>query len=403
MEGYKVFLSTVIAVYIVLPFRGDTKLMVEPDFVSSWYYMKAQAGTKTTLVSIEHGLGETPLLVDVQVRDEHDVVFPGSGCRARDDDQPEGYGGIIYIYNDVYIEISSPIQSDGHIGRCVYTGQLPYWNGPYDLDSYFAHVRARAWKKSSLPPADFVKTGQFISAAQDNYFEESHGLGDYPSLVISRTKFPSSTETYPDYYSDSVGSSLGMYDSNSTQNAFVVYGFSNETIRVWAPTSEADYVFAGIDGWNFDAVKNGTLELYAWRNSSLTTSSTYQTTFPLGLNLRIRKIDINRSFVKAWVQATSGVNSGFRFVGNGNSAYDEVKTAAGCSYGGLVYAYDNYDIYCWQPGPGSGTSNGALICIANGMGGGKNVQASNDGVIVAHLWDLALSRIYCQRDKESND
>jgi hypothetical protein len=43
-------------------------------------------------------------------------------------------------------------------------GQLPYWNGPYDLDSYFAHVRARAWKKSSLPPADFVKTGQFISA-----------------------------------------------------------------------------------------------------------------------------------------------------------------------------------------------------------------------------------------------
>ncbi|XP_060567799.1 adhesion G protein-coupled receptor L4-like [Ruditapes philippinarum] len=90
------------------------------------------------------------------------------------------------------------------------------------------------------------------------------------------------------------------------------------------------------------------------------------------------------------VEATSGVNSGFRFVGNGNLAYDEVKTAAGCSYGGFLYAYNSYNrVYFWQPGPGNGTSNGALICIANGMGGGKNVQASDDGVIVAHIWDLA--------------
>ncbi|XP_060583875.1 uncharacterized protein LOC132740036 [Ruditapes philippinarum] len=398
MEGYKVFFSTYIVVYIVLPFHVNTMLMMEPNFVSSWYDMKAQAGTNTTLLSIEHGLGETPLLVDVQVLGKNGRVFPGSGCRARDDDQPEGYGGIIYIYNDVYIEISSPMQSDGHLGRCIYTGKMPYWNGFTEYDSYFAQVRARAWKKSTLPPADFVKTGQFIaSGAQDNYFEEPHGLGDYPSLVISRTKFPSSTETYPDYYSDSVGSSMGMYDNTSTQNAFVVYGFSNESIRVWAPTSEADYIFAGTDGWNFNVVKNGTLELYAWRNSSLTTSLSsimYLTTTFYGPGLRITDIDIaNGNFVKAWVQATSGVNSGFRFVGNGNLAYDEVKTAAGCSYGGLVYAYDKvaYDnsyLYFWQPGPGNGESNGALICIANGMGGGKNVQASNDRVIVAHIWDL---------------
>jgi hypothetical protein len=36
-------------------------------------------------------------------------------------------------------------------------GKLPYW-------AYFVHVRARAWKKSSLPFADFVKTGPIISA-----------------------------------------------------------------------------------------------------------------------------------------------------------------------------------------------------------------------------------------------
>jgi hypothetical protein len=51
--------------------------MVEPDFVSTWYDMKA--GTNTTLLSIEHGLGETPLLVDVQVRGGDSFAFPGSG------------------------------------------------------------------------------------------------------------------------------------------------------------------------------------------------------------------------------------------------------------------------------------------------------------------------------------
>jgi hypothetical protein len=54
-------------------------LMMEPNFVSSWYDMKAQAGTNTTLLSIEHGLGETPLLVDVQVLGKNGRVFPGSG------------------------------------------------------------------------------------------------------------------------------------------------------------------------------------------------------------------------------------------------------------------------------------------------------------------------------------
>ena len=94
------------------------------------------------------------------------------------------------------------------------------------------------------------------------------------------------------------------------------------------------------------------------------------------------------------VQATSGVNAGFRFVGNGNLAYDEKKTASGCSYGGLLYAYNDYSIRFWQPGPGNGVSNGALICIADGMGGGKNVQASTEGVAVYYTWDFGIVHLF---------
>ncbi|XP_053383569.1 uncharacterized protein LOC123564799 [Mercenaria mercenaria] len=206
--------------------------------------MKAQVGTNTTLLTVAHELGEAPLLVDVQVSvtsgGNKGYIFPGSGCRARDDDQDEGYGGIIYIYNDVYIKVSSPIKANDHLGRCVYTGKSPYWEGPYSTDSYTAKVRVRAWKKSTLPSADFTETGILISRGTPSYVERSHGLSDYPTLVISRTKFPASLKTYPDYYSDSVGASMGMYDGTSTQNAFVVYGFSKNNIRAWAPSASTD-------------------------------------------------------------------------------------------------------------------------------------------------------------------
>jgi hypothetical protein len=50
------------------------------------------------------------------------VICFFKGCRARDDDKPDGYGRRIYIYNDVYIEIIFPTQSNEYLGSCVYTG-----------------------------------------------------------------------------------------------------------------------------------------------------------------------------------------------------------------------------------------------------------------------------------------
>jgi hypothetical protein len=61
-------------------------------------------------------------------------------------------------------------------------------------------------------------------------------------------------------------------------------------------------VFAGTNGWNFNVVNNGTLELYAWRNSLLTTSFSLLTTLSpyVGQNFRTNDNYI-RSVVKVWV------------------------------------------------------------------------------------------------------
>lgn len=88
------------------------------------------------------------------------------------------------------------------------------------------------------------------------------------------------------------------------------------------------------------------------------------------------------------MQASDGPNVGFRFIGSGSLAYDEKRFDDVCTYGGLLYAYNENSIRYWQPGAGNGESNGALICIPSSMGNGSNVQGSSNGKAVYSTWTL---------------
>ena len=70
--------------------------------------------------------------------------------------------------------------------------------------------------------------------ANDVYIEESHGLGEYPILAKVRTRLTDGN--LYGWYSDAVGSSMAVYPNYPrwTWSAFVIYGYSNETFRVWA-------------------------------------------------------------------------------------------------------------------------------------------------------------------------
>lgn len=82
-------------------------------------------------------------------------------------------------------------------------------------------------------------------------------------------------------------------------------------------------------------------------------------------------------------KAVDGKNKGFMFPGGGSLSYDTDIHAQPCTYGGLVYAYNNDDLYSmiriWRPG---NATNGALICIQDLNAAGNNAQASMDGVLV---------------------
>ena len=48
------------------------------------------------------------------------------GHQLRDDDEPEGYGNVWYIYDDIYINVTAPLKNNAYLGRCIYTGMCAY-------------------------------------------------------------------------------------------------------------------------------------------------------------------------------------------------------------------------------------------------------------------------------------
>ena len=70
--------------------------------------------------------------MDVQIRvteGSQQHIFSGFGSCQRDDDDPNPYGGIVYIYNDKEVKLYTPVDS-GRLstntdGGFAFTGKKP--------------------------------------------------------------------------------------------------------------------------------------------------------------------------------------------------------------------------------------------------------------------------------------
>ncbi|XP_060576609.1 uncharacterized protein LOC132733898 [Ruditapes philippinarum] len=140
-----------------------------PDFESPWLYLQAQAGTSKAMETVMHGLNEVPIFVDVQVKSldspNKGYIFQAIGALPRDDDAAEPFGGVTYIYDSTQIIVCAPQHANGgNTSYAIYTENGAFYAGVNNQSSYNVEVRIRAWKKSSLPPADFERTGIHMTA-----------------------------------------------------------------------------------------------------------------------------------------------------------------------------------------------------------------------------------------------
>ncbi|XP_060570415.1 uncharacterized protein LOC132728759 [Ruditapes philippinarum] len=283
-------MAKIIFVALHLLFYVNARPFKSPDFVSQWFYLQSIPGRER--IDVFHHLGEVPDLVQVQVRsissNNPGFIFPAIGIVPRDDDEIEPRSGIVYLYNEKMVTISAQSKNNHYQGRTIYTENSNYWEGPNNDDSFDCYVRVRAWKTSSMPVPDFQMKNIKIHAAcekgTDCFYEKYHGLKEYPSMVIVRTKLLDVNSEFHGFISDAVGSGMMVYENNPIKrNGYVTYGFDFERFRIWTDSSEYGYVFYGEDGTRITGnFRSGELEILAWRSSSLT--PTIKETIQLGVS-----------------------------------------------------------------------------------------------------------------------
>ncbi|WAR02725.1 hypothetical protein MAR_009283 [Mya arenaria] len=330
-------------VFCVLAIKEVNGLGI-PDFESRWIPMRS-GNPGQAQATVPHGLGETPLLVDVQVQSVHapnkDFIFTGIGGRPRDDDIAEPFGGVIFYYNDVEIKASAPLPYNGRDGFAIYT-------------------------------------------ASELYVETAHGLHGHPALVLVRAKLTDGQ--LPGYMADSVGASFVTFPGINPDNEYFLHAFNDRNIRVWV--SDTGYIAGGTDGYDIPfAALSGMLEMYAWAASSLRPAVTV--TIDLGPDVADEQLEIPLTSVKAdaltraWVEAVDGPNVGYRFPGSGAMAYSASVRDPVCTYGGLTYAYTHEAVRFWRP---TDVINGGLVCVASVFGNGTNAQRSVNGTAIVKVW-----------------
>ncbi|XP_065940482.1 uncharacterized protein [Magallana gigas] len=183
--------------------------------MSTWQTFTQYQPSPTIIL---HPLNEYPAKVDVQIRvtegaQEH--IFSGIGSCQRDDDDPNPYGGIVYIYNHEEVKLYTPSISEtpqkNTDGSFAYTGGLSF-NGPFFGNYTTADVRVCADCKYTRT---LLLKSQAVDGAYANYVFESTG----------------SAQSDGSTFFERIGA--------------VVYAYNSKEVNLWYPGSENYLIFIG--------------------------------------------------------------------------------------------------------------------------------------------------------------
>jgi len=253
------------------------------DFDSGWFKMSAQNGTDS-FREVSHGLQATPAEVRVLTRaidgNNKGYIFEAMGMAQSDDDIGNGYGGLVYGYNNTNVRLWAPDKNENEagsddVGRIVYVNDG--WGGEVNTQvSMTAEVRVLA--RSSMPCGDpDYDSGWFTMSSQagtNSYREVLHGLGIEPEYVRVLLRADDGNN---DGY---VFEGMGNAQTDDTNGAYggVIFGYSDTAVRIWAPDRNNDKYSHGkmlsiSDGWGGEletqASDSASVRIMAWRTCVL--------------------------------------------------------------------------------------------------------------------------------------
>lgn len=206
---------------------------MEPFFNSEWSMMRAYDDLRSK-IDIEHGIGDWPAIVDVQIKPTSQAqsgngifMIKGAEFAQQSDGQNSVYGGIVYIYDKTKVKLFAPNNKDGSgTGTIISAGERSdHEENIQNEDEVF--VRTRVWRYLDVPKPDFEPDWMFISSANSSYIEFDHKLNKEPEYVSIQIKLD---------ITDVKGSDASSQEKIHTIiSGGVNYAYDNKNIRIWIP------------------------------------------------------------------------------------------------------------------------------------------------------------------------
>ncbi|XP_045172150.2 uncharacterized protein LOC123534127 [Mercenaria mercenaria] len=382
--------------------KAQGKYLPKADYDSDW--ISLIRNKYKWYLELEHGLDTAPVLVDVQV-DVDGYVFHAIGFPPNQGEPSWFSSAVVYIYDERYINVSTFVPTDSRDDNYLISRSSYRWYGyQYNWGNY-GRARVRAWKSESLPIPDLSDDSRVLransSTAGDSFYELEHNLGEYPGLVVVRAKMVYNGSTF---YADGVGSALNVfYNQPGLGNAFLVYGFNDRSVRTWVDSSVNGAIFDGKETKFNIVVSEATVEIYAWKISTLTPFFTYMFSleddrFPYSVEFPMNyHLTDALNVAVTHISDSPSPNQGYRFPSSAYLAdrigYHKEDSISKCIFGGFMYGYETglgywfnreRDIKMLLYKPSSDT--GALVCIPESFGNGKYSDAAFNGIGIMYSW-----------------
>ncbi|XP_061195153.1 uncharacterized protein LOC133203377 [Saccostrea echinata] len=226
-------------------------LRIQTLFISDWFDVSVNG---TSPILIPHFLNEIPAKVDLQVQVVHGgkpYIFPGIGSTQRDDDIAAEYGGVAFLYNTQHLKVFVSVAKEhtrGY-GRIITTGGGSY-SGPFSSMFVTGKVRTRVWRLPELPTPIFSITSGLSISTDFPYQHLTVCFGTYPDLVTVQLVFNDG------YVTEGTGVTPVTADDTGTNNICgVVFGVTQTSITLWAPSKNEDMVACFCDGWGSENLR----------------------------------------------------------------------------------------------------------------------------------------------------
>lgn len=278
---------------------------------------------------IEHGLGDIPLKVDIQVK-VNDQVFPGQRSVQSEDDSGIPYGGINYVYNVTHVILVVPQRhNQERTGMAIYTGETSgEWLGNETIQASEVLVRVRVWGQGRLPAPDF-SLNWIPMDNRKTFVEVEHEFNSYPMLEVVQEKACGWTE-------DASGSVMTPgKDGHNRHIGGAVYGVSQNSVTIWTvsnPRFANSYHWGMLhpakDGWGIQGLienprcASGSVRVLAWKEARYKSlshaSKKFQNNDQMSLNV-CDDFDLENGILSVYVEAHDGVNKGYRFIDQGSA------------------------------------------------------------------------------------